>query len=285
MLINDSVLSVRGLRVEARSRNGAVTAVDDLDLEVGQGEVIGLIGESGSGKTTTARAIIGLLERNVNVVAGEIWFAGERVFGGGENRLRPLRGRHIGVIFQSASSTLNPLLRIGTQLRQVLRAHRSDLSVEQTNTRMTSVIARMGFSEPERVLRSYPHQLSGGMRQRAAIAIAVATEPELLIADECTSALDVLVQADVITLLRELVAESRTSMVFVTHDLLLAADLCTHMTVMNHGRCVEQGTTAQVLTSPRDEYTRRLLAAVPAWAPPSPMPPAEVDLVHGAGQP
>lgn len=285
MAINDSVLSVRGLCVEARSSNGTVTAVDDLDLEVNRGEVVGLIGESGSGKTTTARAVIGLLERNVSVVGGEIWFAGKRVFGGGENRLRPLRGRHVGVIFQSASSTLNPLLRIGTQLRQVLKAHRSDLSPEQMHTRMTAVIARMGFADPERVLRSYPHQLSGGMRQRAAIAIAVAPGPELLIADECTSALDVLVQADVINLLRELVAESGTSMVFVTHDLLLAADLCSHMTVMNHGRCVEQGTTAQVLTSPRDDYTRRLLNAVPAWAPPSALPPAVAvaDLVHGTG--
>lgn len=262
------VLSVHDLRVEARSRGGSVMAVDGIDLEVAPGEVLGLIGESGSGKTTTARATIGLLEPNVKVVGGDVRFKGEVVYGNGVNTLSSLRGRHIGVVFQSASSTLNPLLRIGTQLRQVLKANRSDLSRDEMQRRMVQVISRMGFKDPERILRAYPHQLSGGMRQRAAIAIAIAPEPELLIADECTSALDVLVQAEVIELLRELVAELGMAMIFVTHDLLLAADLCTHITVLHRGRVVEDGIADTVLRSPREPYTRSLLAAVPAWHAP-----------------
>ena len=260
------LLEVSALRVEARSRSGLVVAVDDLNLSIRPGEVLGLIGESGSGKTTTARSIVGLLERNVTVAGGEIRYRGENVFGDGVDDRRRLRGRHIGFVFQSASSSLNPLLRIGTQLRQVLRANRPDWSSEDIKSRLHGVIGRMGFTDPDRVLRAYPHQLSGGMRQRAAIAIAICSEPELVIADECTSALDVLVQADVVALLRELVADLGVAMLFVTHDLLLAGDLCSHIMVMQRGRVVEQGPTDQIISRPEHPYTRALLDAVPSWS-------------------
>jgi peptide/nickel transport system ATP-binding protein len=264
--MTDPVLAIQGLRVTARSRRGAIVAVDDLDLEISAGEVLGLIGESGSGKTTTARAVIGLLERNVRVEAGRIWFRGEQVYGDGIDQLRSLRGRHIGMVFQDTSATLNPLLRIGTQLKQVLKANRPELSPDQTASRMKSLLSRMGFADPQRILKAYPHQLSGGMRQRAATAIAVAPEPEIIIADECTSALDMLVQADVIELLRELVHELHMAMIFVTHDLTLASDLCTHVMVMNQGKVVESGHASSVMRAPDEEYTRKLLASVPIWA-------------------
>lgn len=264
-----SLLTVEHLSVEARSRSGLVRAVDDLSIEVRPGEVLGLIGESGSGKTTTARAIIGLLERNVAVVGGSMWFRGEQVLGDGVDERQRLRGRHVGFVFQSASSSLNPLLRIGTQLRQVLRVNRPELSRAEIADRMTTVISRMGFPDAQRVLHSYPHQLSGGMRQRAAIAIAICTEPEMVIADECTSALDVLVQADVVALLRELVADLGVAMIFVTHDLLLASDLCSHVVVMQKGRAVEQGPVNDIVSNPQHPYTQALLDAVPSWNSPT----------------
>lgn len=265
--MSNPVLQVDDLRVTARSRLGEIVAVDELSLELKPGDVLGLIGESGSGKTTTARSIIGLLERNVRVDSGTIRFRGDVVYGDGVDRLKSLRGRHIGVIFQSASSALNPLLRIGTQLKQVLKANRPELSSSAADQRMRRVLARMGFSDPDRILRAYPHQLSGGMRQRASIAIAVAPEPEVIIADECTSALDVLVQAEVIDLLRELVGELDTAMIFVTHDLMLAADVCSHVSVMRYGKVVENGPASSVMTSPQHEYTKALLDAVPTWVP------------------
>lgn len=261
------VLQVDDLRVTARGRRGEVVAVDDLSLAVAPGDVLGLIGESGSGKTMTARSIIGLLERNVRVESGTIRFRGDVVYGDGVDRLKSLRGRHVGVIFQSASATLNPLLRIGTQLKQVLKANRPELSTSEIDDRMRHVLSRMGFTDTDRILRAYPHQLSGGMRQRASIAIAVGPEPEVIIADECTSALDVLVQADVIDLLRELVRELDTALIFVTHDLMLAADLCTHVSVMRYGKVVEAGPANAVMRAPRHEYTRSLLDAVPTWVP------------------
>lgn len=279
--MSEPVLQVDDLRVTARSRRGEVVAVDELSLEVKPGDVLGLIGESGSGKTTTARSIIGLLERNVCVESGTIRFRGDVVFGDGVDRLKSLRGRHVGVIFQSASATLNPLLRIGTQLKQVLKANRPELSSSDADERMRRVLARMGFTDPERILRAYPHQLSGGMRQRASIAIAVAPEPEVIIADECTSALDVLVQADVIDLLRELVRELDTAMIFVTHDLMLAADVCTHVSVMRYGKVVETGLASSVMRAPQHEYTKSLLDAVPTWVPNSAGDHPDVDSVLG----
>ena len=267
----DPLLSIRSLRVEATSSVGTIVAVDKFDLDVYRGDVIGLIGESGSGKTTAVRSILGLTERNVRITGGSIFFEGQQVLGDGIDDLRRLRGLHVGMVFQNASSSLNPLLRINTQMRQVLRANRPDQSAGARRERIEQVISRMGFADPKRVLRSYPHQLSGGMRQRAAIAIAIVSEPELVIADESTSALDVTTQAEVMDLVRELATDMGHSLIYVTHDLLLAAEVCTRMAVMYGGEIVELGPTSEVLAAPHHPYTLGLLRSVPMWAKKAPL--------------
>lgn len=267
----DPLLSVRSLRVEATSSVGTIVAVDKFDLDIYPGDVIGLIGESGSGKTTAVRSLLGLTERNVRITDGSIYFQGRQVLGDGRNNLSRLRGRHVGMVFQNASSSLNPLLRINTQMRQVLKANRSDQGGAARAARIEEVISRMGFHDPKRVLRSYPHQLSGGMRQRAAIAIAIVSKPEIVIADESTSALDVTTQAEVMDLVRELATDMGHSLIYVTHDLLLAAEVCTRMAVMYGGEIVEMGPTSELVSAPSHPYTLGLLRSVPMWAKKTPL--------------
>jgi oligopeptide/dipeptide ABC transporter ATP-binding protein len=258
------ILSVDRLRISYRGRQGALRAVDDFGLDLHPGEVIGIIGESGSGKTSAIRALIGLLPANATVDSGTIVFRGETVFGPGADALATIRGGGVGMIFQSASASINPLFRIGTQLEETLRAHGK--WSPSSHGDLVRLLAQLGLQEPERVLRSYPYQLSGGMLQRAAIALAVAVSPPVVIADECTSALDVTTQAEVIEVLRALIEGGR-GLIYVTHDLLLASKICTSLIVMYAGQIVERGETRRVLEAPRHPYTRALLAAVPAWGP------------------
>jgi oligopeptide/dipeptide ABC transporter ATP-binding protein len=264
--MSEPVLQIDGLRVVCSGGAGDVVAVDGVDLVLAKGEVVGLIGESGSGKTSLVRAVIGLLARSCRPVGGRIRMLGEPVFGDGVDRLRDVRGRHVGMIFQQAAGSLNPLLKIGVQLRQVLRAH-TELSGQALRPHVVALLERLGFADVRRVLDSYPHQLSGGMSQRAAIALAVATEPDLVIADECTSALDVTTQAEVVALLRDVTAARNWTLLFVTHDVLLATELCTRLVVLYGGQVVEDGPTAEVVAAPRHPYTRALLEAVPLWQP------------------
>jgi oligopeptide/dipeptide ABC transporter ATP-binding protein len=258
------LLSVRDLSVSFGAGASRILAVDDFGLDLHAGEVIGVIGESGSGKTTAVRALIGLLPTAAKVTSGTIDFAGQRVFGHGPNRLQSIRGDGIGMVFQSASASINPLFTIGYQLREIWRAHRDWHA--SANGELAELLRRLGLKDAERVMRSYPHQLSGGMLQRAAIALAVAVSPTVVIADECTSALDVTTQIEVIDVLRTLVGERR-GLIYVTHDLQLASELCTKLIVMYAGKVVETGVTGAVLASPRHPYTRALLAAVPTWGP------------------
>jgi len=258
------LLSVQRLRVSYRTRQASLTAVDDFHLELRPGEVIGIIGESGSGKTTATRALIGLLPATATVESGRIVFRDRTVFDRGVDRLAAIRGGGIGTIFQSASASINPLFRIGRQLEETLRAHRRWSASSHDD--LVRLLSRLGLQDPERVLRSYPYQLSGGMLQRAAIALAVAVSPAVVIADECTSALDVTTQAEVIEVLRTLVEDGR-GLIYVTHDLLLAGRICTSLIVMYAGQTVERGPTARVLGAPCHPYTQALLAAVPAWGP------------------
>ena len=267
------VLSVDGLSVHAATSAGDLALIDDVTVTVEEGEIVGLIGESGSGKTTTVRAVLGLLDHNVSVRAGSAWILGRQVCGPRTCDIRWARGRHAGIVFQGASSSLDPLMRIGAQLREVVRTHLPDLDRGACEQRIETVVRRMGFTDVARLLRSYPHQLSGGQRQRVAIALAVVTGPELLVADECTSALDVTTQAEVISLLQSLTSGdrfgspgSRMAMIFVTHDLLLARQICTRIVVMYRGRVVESGPAAQIVDNPRHEYTKALLAAIPQWS-------------------
>jgi oligopeptide/dipeptide ABC transporter ATP-binding protein len=263
---SEPLLEVAGMEVVYRGKSGPVLALDGVSLAIESGEMVGVIGESGSGKTTLARAIVGLLGRRAHVGGGEIRFGGELVYAPGRDRLGALRGDRIGMVFQHAAGSLDPVAKIGAQLREVLRAHR-DVSRAEARRTSFALLERLGFDEPGRVLDSYPFQLSGGMAQRVAIAAATITQPDIVIADECTSALDVTTQAEVVEVFRSLADRAKWSLVFVTHDILLAAELCSRLVVMYAGQIVEDGSVRQVVDSPRHPYTRALIDAVPLWRP------------------
>jgi peptide/nickel transport system ATP-binding protein len=261
-----ALLSVTGLSVTARLTGGDLRLLDEVDLDIDRGRIVGVVGESGSGKTTLARTVVGLLERNVQVEHGRVTLAGDVVVAPGVDRTRRIRGSAVGMVFQDASRSLNPLMKVRTQLAEVLRRHVRGIGRADVERRSVEVLEQMRITDPARVLDSYPHQLSGGLRQRVAIGLAVVTRPSLVIADECTTALDVTTQTKVVGLFRTLVDELGIGLLFVTHDLMLASDLCDRITVMSGGRVVEQGDAAQVLDRPQQEYTRRLLAAIPSWS-------------------
>ncbi len=261
------LFSVRDLSVEAYTAAGTVMPVRRFDLTLNEGDIVGVIGESGSGKTTAVRSMIGLLERNVHIVDGDIRFRGDTIRSNEANRFDTVRGRSIGMVFQSPQRSLNPVRTIASQIGEVLTVLRPDMTRDERQDRMRHVMSSVGFSDVERVLRSYPHALSGGMCQRAAIAAAIAPEPSILIADEATSALDVTTQAEVVTLLKHVTLESDRALVFVTHDILLAAELCSRIVVMYAGEIVEEGLTEQVVNRPRHPYSQALLSAVPLWEP------------------
>jgi len=262
----ESVLELRGLSITAATSFGRQILVDDIDLAVGRGEIVGLIGESGSGKTTTVRSILGLMDRNVSISAGEVRVMGRLVQSPTQNDVAWVRGRHVGMVFQGASSSLDPLMKVGSQLREVAATHLSNVATQEREKRIEHVITRMGFKDAGRVLRSYPHQLSGGMRQRIAIALAVIAEPEFLIADECTSALDVTTQQEVVRLLQSQTQRAGMGMIFVTHDLMLASEICQRIAVMYAGQLVEVGPATDVVERPNHPYTKALLAAIPSRA-------------------
>ena len=261
----ENLLDVKSLTVTAATAAGTSKLLENVSFTLQPGEVLGLVGESGSGKTTLVRSIIGLLDPNVTVASGEISVLDRVVSKPGRDDYAAVRGRHIGFIFQGTVSSLDPLMRVGKQIIEVIRRHRRVLPKTEVKALMLSTIASMGFAEPERIARSYPHELSGGMRQRVSIALAMVTGPELLIADECTSALDVTTQKSVVALLSSLVKAKSMGMIFVTHDLMLAQEICDRICVMRSGQIVETGPTASVMEAPKHEYTRQLLRAVPTW--------------------
>lgn len=251
-----SLLSVEDLRVSF----GPVRAVDGLSLEVAAGEVLGLVGESGCGKSVTSLAVMGLLREAT--VSGRIRFSGQDLLSAPPRAVRRLRGDRMAMIFQDPLSSLNPYYPVGFQIAEAYRAHRrtSSRSAREVVVRM---LERVGIPEPGRRARDYPHQFSGGMRQRVMIAMALCLEPELIIADEPTTALDVTVQAQILALLAELRREYGTAVLLITHDLGVVAGMADEVLVMHDGRAVERGPAAGVFDHPRDPYTRRLLAAVP----------------------
>jgi peptide/nickel transport system ATP-binding protein len=264
-----AALSVRDLCIEARTAAGTVAILHGATLEIAAGEIVGIVGESGSGKTTLVRSVIGLLDRNVRVVSGSIAVHEATIIEGRVDRTREVRGKQVGLIFEDATRSLNPLFKVSSQLREVLDRHRPELTDDQARHVMEDVLRRMLIADVDRVLDAYPHELSGGMCQRVAIALAIVAGPALLLADECTTALDVTTQAEVVALLRELVTGRHLGLAFVTHDLALAADLCDRIAVMRDGRILELRPTGELLAEPREPYTRDLLAAVPAWAEPA----------------
>ena len=250
-----SLLDVTGLTI----RYGDNTVVDGVDIYVERGESVGLVGESGSGKSQSALAILGLLPKQARV-SGSIEFDGQQILGADEDRLNTLRARRIGIVFQDPMQALNPYLRVGAQLKQILLSH--GLADKATvDARVIEMLARVGLPDPERQFRAYPFQLSGGMRQRAMIASALIAEPDLLIADEPTTALDVTVQAQILELLEEL--RDETALLLITHDLGIVAGHCEHTIVLERGRVVDAGATTSLFASPGHDHTRALLAAAP----------------------
>jgi oligopeptide/dipeptide ABC transporter ATP-binding protein len=259
---DEALLSVRELKLSIGAEEGAFEPVTGATLHVNQGELLGVVGESGSGKSLTLRAIAGLLPPAIHYRSGEVRVAGIDVPNAKGADLRRLHGEVAGMIFQEPMSALNPTMRVGQQIAEAARAHR-DLSRKESKKRAIELLERMGFTDPETRYRLYPHQLSGGMRQRVMIAIALAGEPELLLCDEPTTALDATVTMRVLDLLVGLAKDLDIAIVFVTHDLGVAARICDRIVVMYSGRMVEEGPAQEVLRRPRHPYTLALLRAVP----------------------
>jgi peptide/nickel transport system ATP-binding protein len=261
------VLEVRDLAVEFPSRDGPIRAVNGVSFDLSKSEILGLVGESGSGKSVTGYSLIGLIDPPGRIVAGRIRFHGEELVGMPEEAIRRLRGRRIAMVFQDPMMTLNPVLSIETQMVEAVLAHEKvdkKIAVE----RAVSTLLRVGIASPERRLHQYPHQFSGGMRQRVAIAIALLHKPDLIIADEPTTALDVTVQGQILHEMQKLVRETGAALIWITHDLAVIAGLADRVAVMYAGRIVEQGPVETVLHAPRHPYTRGLLDSVPAAAEP-----------------
>ncbi len=261
----EPLLAVRGLSISYRTRGGTVPAVRDVELDVRPGEVVAVVGESGSGKSSTAHAVVRLLAANGHLDAGSIRFGRHELTRLSERELRAIRGAQIGLVPQDPSVALNPVKRIGEQVAEVLRIHRL-ASRRSAPLEAISVLERAGLPNPATRARQYPHELSGGMRQRALIAIAIAANPKLIIADEPTSALDVTVQRVILDHLQQLTEQAGTAVLLVTHDLGVAADRAQRIVVMSGGRVVEAGPTRDILDHPRHDYTRQLLASAPSLA-------------------
>ncbi|NGM45537.1 ABC transporter ATP-binding protein [Rhodobacter sp. SGA-6-6] len=256
------LLEIRGLSVTIPTPEGDVHAVRAVDLEIGRGDIHGLIGESGSGKTMTGMAMLGLVPKGSRIGAGRFHFDGQDL----RQQAGRLRGRRIGMISQDPAAALNPVLSIRRQIDDVLRTHR-DLPRAARRAEALALLAATGLPDPEKVLRSYPHQLSGGMQQRVVIAQALATGADFLIADEPTTALDVSVAMQVLALLRRLVAERNLTVLMITHDMDVIAEACDRVTVLYAGRSVETGPVEEVLNRPAHRYTRALLGALPDAVP------------------
>jgi peptide/nickel transport system ATP-binding protein len=256
-------LEVDGLRTWFNTSRGIAKAVDGVSLTLQPGEVLGLVGESGSGKSMTGYSIVGLVDPPGEVVDGRILFQGRDLRHASPEELRSLRGNRISMIFQDPMMTLNPVLRVDTQMIEALRAHER-ISRQAARERAREALARVGIPSPDERLESYPHQFSGGMRQRVAIAIALLNRPDLVIADEPTTALDVTIQAQILHEVQKLCREAGTALIWITHDLSVVASIADQVAVMYAGRLVESGPTADVLLRPLHPYTRGLLDSLPA---------------------
>ena len=258
----DPLLEVRNLRVEFPTRRGILTAVDDISLHIDPGEVLGVVGESGAGKSMTGAAIIGLLEPPGRIAGGEILLEGRRIDNLPYDQMRRVRGREIGAIFQDPLTSLNPLYSIGRQLVETIQTH-TDLNHTRARERAIELLVEVGIPAAENRIDAYPHQFSGGMRQRVVIALALCVNPKLIIADEPTTALDVSIQAQIIALLKRLCREHGTAVMLVTHDMGVIAETADRVAVMYAGRIAEIGPVRQVIKHPKHPYTEGLMGSIP----------------------
>ena len=256
------LLEVKDLNIEFHDHLIPETVVYDFDLELKAGEIVGLVGESGSGKSMSALAIAGLLSRRDMHKRGQILFDGLDLLTCERSKLRKIQGNEISMIFQEPMTSLNPVKRIGWQIEESLRIH-TELNKEERYQKAIEMMKEVELPDPERLYRHYPHELSGGMRQRVMIAAAMICNPRILIADEPTTALDVTIQAQIVELLKRMNREKQTSILFISHDLSLVKQLCERVLVMKGGYIVETGLTQEVFAHPKEEYTQRLIAAIP----------------------
>jgi peptide/nickel transport system ATP-binding protein len=259
------VLSVRNLKVEFPTRRGVLTAIDDVSFDIAPGEVLGVVGESGAGKSITGTAVIGLIEPPGRIAGGEILLRGERIDNLPPEQMRKIRGKRIGMVFQDPLTSLNPLYRIGDQLVETIRTH-TTLSESAARMKALSLLNEVGIPAPETRIEAYPHQFSGGMRQRVVLALALAAEPELVIADEPTTALDVSVQAQIIALLKRLCAQHGAAVMLITHDMGVIAETADRVAVMYAGRIAEIGPVREVIKAPLHPYTKGLMGSIPSLA-------------------
>ncbi len=257
------LLKVENLNIEFHDHDVAERLVNQLNMVLHQGEILGIVGESGSGKSMTAMAIAGLLRRHDMKMEGKILFEGNELLHTDRETLRQLQGNQIGIVFQEPMTSLNPVKRIGWQVEESLRIHRPELSKEERYMRVIKALEEVELDNPQLVYKKYPHELSGGMRQRVMIASAMICEPKLLIADEPTTALDVTIQLQIVKLLQRLNQEKKMAVLFISHDLSLVKRLCDRVIVMHNGSMVETGRTEEIFYSPKEDYTIKLISAIP----------------------
>ncbi|KIL72259.1 ABC transporter ATP-binding protein [Bacillus badius] len=257
------VLDVKKLKTSFFTDDGPLTVVNEVDFQVHAGEVLGIVGESGCGKSVTSLSIMGLVPALTSKVEGEILYRGENLTQASEKRMRQVRGNDIAMIFQEPMTSLNPLFTIGSQLTEALRLHHKKLSKKEALQQAVAMLKKVGLARAEQLVNEYPHQLSGGMRQRVMIAMAMICNPQILIADEPTTALDVTIQAQILELMKKLNEETDTAIIMITHDLGVVAEICQRVVVMYAGRIVEEGTVESIFTHPSHPYTIGLLRSVP----------------------
>lgn len=278
-----NLLRVNALTMDYATVDGRVRVLENVSLQIEKGEILGVVGESGSGKTTLGLAILGLLDSPpADIINGSITFEGKDLLKLNPSELSHLRGPGIGMVFQESLAALNPVYRTDAQLRESIevlrRTHKLNLSAKDETKMMTEILNDLRLDKPEWVLKKYPHELSGGMRQRVSIAMAIAEKPKLLVLDEVTTGLDVYVQNRILNILKELNRRTGTAMMFITHDLMVASQICDRLYVMYAGRVMEEGGTERILNAPLHPYTQKLFAAIPHGfvdSPPLPAPTGE----------
>ncbi len=259
----DKLLEIKNLRTVFKTYAGQVSAINDISISIGYGEAVGIVGESGSGKSVTMLSVMRLLSENGKVTSGEIVFNGRNMAEMSEKEMQVIRGNEIGMIFQDPMTSMNPVFTVGNQLVEAILKHNKKMPRKQAVEKAIDMLKLVGMPSPEKRFHQYPHEFSGGMRQRAMIAMALSCEPKLLIADEPTTALDVTIQAQIIELMKELKDKINMSIILITHDLGLVADVCERVVVMYGGTIVEQGPVEDIFYNPKHPYTLGLLSSIP----------------------